>query len=362
MRSSTSLTASLVRRSVMAITAVCAAPLAGLGPTEPSGPPGAALDVRDPLELPAAVFARVSPSVVGITVWTKVLAEGPGDAFGTGTIVHPSGIVLTSITVVPEAAKLIRVRLPGGTTTTAERVFSVPDKELVVIKLSRPASGGRLYPSLALGRSGRARVGQIAFALGNAYRSINEDDQISFTAGTVSGEYVLTETRDESRYKGPTLETSAAVADGMDGGPLVDSRGEVIGILSLNFSRNRWLGTAVPIDVLKPLLAEGLGWTSPALESGVHTGLEVLPASIVENAPGDDGRRAVVTAVEAGGPAGRAGVEVGDRIVSWNGEPVAGAKELQAKLAKAGPGTKAKLGIERSGARRELEVSFWGRF
>ena len=316
-------------------------------------------------DLPSRVFSEASPSVVGIRVWTR---DGGGrrepNAFGTGTIIHPLGLVLTSITVVPGEPRAIEVRLPGGRTVSAEKVAAVPEKEIVVLRLERGKDSGQ-YPSVRLGSSGRVRVGELAFALGNSYHSIEEDEQISFTAGAISGWYTLTETRNESRYKGPALETTAAVTDGMDGGPLLDSRCRLLGLLSLNYSRSRWLGIAVPIDILKPLIAEAVGWFGPGVESlPVHAGLELLPASIAAGLPAgtDAGRRAEVTWVEEGGPAARAGLVPGDRILSWNGEALAGPREFSGRFAGLSPGARIRLEVERDGARREVELVPWGRF
>jgi serine protease Do len=312
----------------------------------------------------ADFYQGISPAIVGIYSWPSTSPAWEGNfSFGTGTIVHPDGTVLTSITVVPDDTKTIQVYLRGGKILTGDRVASVPDKEMVIVRIRKGGpERGRPFPFLRLGSSGDVRIGEFAFAAGNAFNSILEDDQVTFTAGLLSGAYDLPEARGESRYIGPVLETSTTVNAGMDGGPLLDSRGAVIGLLSLNYSRNRWLGTAVPIDSLKPLLGRELGWFDDRLEPfPAYVGLEVYADSIAGPRPVRSSGRPAVTALDPAGPAARSGIERGDRIVTWNGDSIDGVPAFRALFEKIRPGQSVKVGIERDGNRREVEVKPWGR-
>jgi len=314
---------------------------------------------------PEAIYAAVSPAVVGIESWSR--PEDP-QAYGTGVIVHPQGLILTSITVAPPEATRFRVYLRGGRTADADRLRSVPAMELVLLRLLLPAGApGRPFPFLPLGDSSGLQVGQAAYALGNAFHSISEDDQVSFFAGAISGGYVLTEARSESRYLGPAIETTAAVNDGMDGGPLVNSRGEVVGLLSLNFSRSRWLGVAIPVNVLKPFMLADVGCFSDRLERfPAYVGLELEQAALFAPSVGlegaEEGRRAVIARVDPGGPADRAGLEKGDRLSLLNGVPLQDVMEFRLRFMRMRPGERFKLGIERGGERREVDVTLWGNY
>ncbi len=317
----------------------------------------------------AGLYEIVSPAVVGIDSWAKLAGSDDSyAAFGTGFLIDPAGLILTSITVVPENAQVIRVYLQGGRRIEAKRILSIPEKELVLLRpIKRGENPGRRFPFLRLGDSSSLYVGQLAFALGNAFRSIAQDNQVSFAAGAISGSYVLSENQNESRYLGPALETTSAVNDGMDGGPLVNAWGEVIGLLSLNFSRNRWLGTAIPIDILKPYLKGHLGWFGDRLERfPAYLGIELFPAEIadpqVTNRAGVPVQRAVVVRVDSRSPATRAGIQVGDHIVSWNGNPVGSVNEFREQFDQVRPGKRVKLEIERRGERRLIEVVLGGRF
>jgi S1-C subfamily serine protease len=242
--------------------------------------------------------------------------------------------------------------------------------EVVLIRLRPPAGErGRTFPFVRIGDSSRLRIGQLAYTLGNAFRSISEDQQVSLAVGAVSGSYVLTEPRNESHYRGPAIETTAAVNDGMDGGPLVDGNGDVVGLISLNFSRNRWLGTAVPVNMILPTIAEELGSFSDRLERfPAFLGIELRPAVLATprgeaQAPGSpEALGPVVIRVQLGSPAASAGFKEGDRVVSWNGAPVATGRDFRALFGKARPGERVKIGIERGKDRRELEAALWGSY
>ena len=173
-------------------------------------------------------------------------------------------------------------------------------------------------------------------------------------AGLVSGLYELTERRPQATYIGPTIETSAAVNDGMDGGPLLNRRGEVIGLLSLNYSRNRWMGTAVPINKLKPIIARHRGWLDDRLQSyPVYAGLELAEV----------GRREIqVLRVRRGSPAASAGLRAGDVVSGHGGDELSSLDELRRHFAGAQPGDELELAIRRDGKPLQVTIVLWGRF
>jgi serine protease Do len=341
------------------------------------------LSTSENLEGPDVIYGLASPAVVGIDCWSGPSRSGDPFAFGTGVIIDPEGMVLTSVTVVPAEARRIRVYLQEGRTLEAERVRSVPQIELVLLKLEAPAGGDKAerrgnLPFLRLGDSGGLRVGQLAYTLGNAFRSISEDNQVSLAAGAISGRYALREARSGSRYIGPAIETTAAVNDGMDGGPLVNSRGEMVGLVSLNFSRNRWLGTAIPINTLKPYLADDLGLFSDRLEVfRAFLGLELEPAALAGPRAGrlgdglaagdwrlaaDAERTPVVIRVDRESPAQLAGIEVGDRVKSWGGAAISDGREFRKLFKLARPGDRLKLGLDGRRGPREVELVLWGKY
>jgi serine protease Do len=296
-----------------------------------------------------ALYEKVSPAVVGITC----TRGSPNDFFGTGTIIDANGLVITSSTVVPKDATRIRVYLHGGEVLKGKAILTNEDKELSLFRIEAP-QGHASFPFLKLGDSSDVRVGEPAFTLGNAFHSIEADDQVAFGEGVVSGLYDLVQTLSESKYSGHAIETTAHLNGGMDGGPLVDRNGALIGILCLNYSRSRWLGTAVPIDELKPLMGDEIGWFSDRIGSfPVYAGIEV------ELERGSELR---IRKVHPDGPASKAGLTAGDRIIGAQGTPVRSVKELREALEKTRLGDPLRIEAKRGDEVRKVEIRTWGKF
>jgi S1-C subfamily serine protease len=281
-----------------------------------------------------------------------------GERFtGTGTIIDPSGLILTSTTVVPRDAVEIKVYLRGGRELEGKLVTVREEKELSLIRI-RAAMASKGHDYIPLGDSSRARVGGLALTLGNAFESIEDDDQVTLGQGLISGLYEITgaDGAFESKYQGPVIETSAPLNGGMDGGPLLDREGRLIGLLSLAYSKNRWLGTAVPIDDLKPVIRSELA----LLEDGddafaAYAGLELEEV---------EGAGVRVRDVEPDGPLHRAGVMPGQWLRRVCGMPLVSLGEFRECFGKARPGERFSIEVseERDGPPRAIEVDLWGAF
>lgn len=263
------------------------------------------------------IYGKSRDSIVAIRALAPL-----GERSGTGTLIDREGLILTSYAVVPEGSTKIRVWTHGPRLYTAELVgTSKPDElSLLRIKLKTP-----LGP-LALGESGKVKVGEVAYTIGNAANSIILDDQPSFNVGIVSGLYKVTEERANSWYKGLVLETTAAVNVGMEGAPLLDAEGKVVGFVTLNYSPNRFLGAAIPIDSQKAVIEKILKAKNPVNETQERgEGFLGLKAK-------DEDGRVVVTEVEPGGGADHAGIRKGDAIVAMGRQPVRNCDDLWARL------------------------------
>ena len=309
----------------------------------------------------ARIYAEVSPAVVGLSCLGNIDREAgedggqPGQYFGTGTIIDPSGLVLTSLTVVPERARRIRAYLGGGRERRARIIFTEPETELVLLALRTRSTEPETFPWIALGDSLTLSVGQPAFTLGNAFRSIEQDDQVSLSAGLISGYFPLREKHFQSAYIGLCIETSAPINSGMDGGPLLDDSGRIVGLLSLNYSRNRWLGTAVPIHFLKPLLAPYRGWFSDRDEVfKAYAGLEL-------EVVGEDSIRVLNAFVD--GPAAVAGLRFGDRLRTFDGTKLSSMEEFRRRFAEKVAGDDLELEVVGGEAEtRIVKIPLLGRF
>ena len=307
------------------------------------------------------LYARISRAVVGITRsdYPRERARSSITHYGTGTLLDPVGLVLTSPTVVPEGSRNIDVYLHGGRVAPAVLIKVYAEKEISLLQLKdfrRALPPGReRLDYLQLGSSGSLSIGDPVFSLGNAFGSIQTDDQVVMAAGVLSGVIELKEKHLESTYTGPALESTAALNNGMDGGPLVDSRGRMVGLLILNFSRQRWLGTAIPIDGMKRLIQPHQSWFDDGFEGGIPlAGLELMGSH--------EGGRITILRVNPGGPAAEAGLRKGDILKSFNGkklESVAGFRKL---FNDSLPGQKIRLEVVRDKTARSLDLTLWGRF
>jgi S1-C subfamily serine protease len=342
------------RRSAGALALSLVLPATGVrADAVPDAPPRKVIDASARgFGAAASVYERVAPAIVGIAA-----RRGRGEPFmGTGTIIDPTGLVLTAVTVVPRDAWQIRVFLRGGRVVPGRLVRVEEEKELALVRIG--SAGARAeFPHVKLGDSRAVEIGEPAFTFGNAFESIESDDQITLGEGLVSGIYDLT--RDdlltESRYLGPVLETSAPLNDGMDGGPLIARDGTVIGLLILGYSKNRWLGTAIPVGELKPLLGAERGWFNDRDEPfAAYAGLELEEVA---------GLEVRILRVHADGPAVRAGLKAGERISGVGGKDLESMAPFRAAFVKAAPGEELELEVEAAGGvRRRVAFVLGGRF
>ena len=279
-------------------------------------PPGAGLLDSYSQAVTGAV-RRVRPAVVHIAVERKGAAPGSGSGF----VIAPDGYALTNSHVASRATSLV-VSLPDGRETTATLVGDDPDSDLAVIRLAGPVDDW-----CELGDSRDVEVGQVAIAIGSPYGF-----QHTVTSGIVSalGRSMRSQA---GRLIDDVIQTDAALNPGNSGGPLVSSRGEVIGV-----------NTAVILPAQGICFAIGAN-TARVIAGWLMTEGRVRRARIGvagENVPivrryvrhfdlaRETGVRAVQ--VEPGGPAERAGLRVGDLIVGLGDDVVAGVDDLHRLL------------------------------
>ncbi|MGH9009497.1 MAG: trypsin-like peptidase domain-containing protein, partial [Acidimicrobiia bacterium] len=299
------------------------APAAGSGSTAPPLA-GAALDVK-------AILAKVEPSVVDI-----VASNRRGSGEGTGIIISSDGYVLTNAHVVDGASR-VSVAIAGGARALSATVVGADDAHDVALLKIESASG---LPAAELGRSADVTVGDDVVAIGNAL-GLRGDPTV--TRGIVSA---LNRTVENLTGM---IQTDAAINPGNSGGPLVNSAGQVIGIntaVAAHGAQN--IGFAIPIDKAKSLadrLKTGQG-PAPTAFLGVST---------TETEDGSAG--ALVVSLVSGGPAQRAGISVGDLIVTFDGKPVAGADTLSGLVQARQPGDTVQVVVERNGSSRTISVT-----
>jgi len=196
---------------------------------------------------------QVSPAVVAVESGkgTRGLKDAP-KFYGTGVVVSPDGLVLTSSTVVPATTKFVQVYFSDGKVMDAKVLATDDATESCALQVIQPTGESKhTLPFVELCDSSKVEVGELAYTAGNPFHTISRDGQVAWSIGTISGRYTITSADEQSRYHGPILETDAAVNPGSDGGPLIDANGRLLGTLSLCFCESRWLGTAIPVHLIQ---------------------------------------------------------------------------------------------------------------
>jgi S1-C subfamily serine protease len=294
---------------------------------------------------------RISPSVVNIetrrAASKKQPVRDPRELGGSasGFLFTPDGFILTNSHVV-HGAESIRVTRDDGQMREATLVGDDPETDLAVVRIG-PDS---LTPA-TLGDSGVVRVGQVAIAIGNPYGF-----QTTVTAGIVSalGRSLRAQT---GRLIDNVIQTDAALNPGNSGGPLVDSRGEVIGVNTAVILPAQGICFAIGINTAK-FVAARLIRDGKVTRSYIGIGGQTVPVArrvarfhqlSVESG-------VLVVSLEQGGSAEKAGVRVGDRIVGFGGQPVGGLDALQLLLTELRVGVPTPITVLRLTEKLDLEV------
>jgi serine protease Do len=200
----------------------------------------------DPARIHIEFHKKVAPAIVAV--------RGP-DRSGTGIVISEDGLILTSSYLTGDSVS-VRVWLPGNRRVNGRVIFSKQDKEIALVKIEAKEK----LPFLKLGDSDKLQIGERIYTIGNVQGSIEVDAQAALSVGVLSGRFDLTETYGGHTYQGPVLETTAAVNRGLSGGPFLNRDGEVVGLVTLNYSRNNWSGLAIPVNVVKKILEDGGVW------------------------------------------------------------------------------------------------------
>jgi S1-C subfamily serine protease len=294
---------------------------------------------------------RVSPSVVYIEVQQPSSGRRANDrreargGSGSGFIFTPDGFILTNSHVVHGAAK-IEVTITDGSRYHADLIGDDPDTDLAVIRINAP----NLVPA-QLGESQNVRVGQLVLAIGNPYGF-----QYSVTAGVVSALGRSLRAR-SGRLMDAVIQTDAALNPGNSGGPLVNSRGEVIGVNTAMILPAQGICFATSIDTAKfvasRLIRDGKVSRSYIGLAGQNV---PIPRRIVRyyNLPVETA--ILVVSFEQNSPGRKAGLREGDLIVGFDGRATAGIDDLHKLLTEERIGHKTSLLVIRGTQKLELEV------
>ena len=324
--------------------------------------------------------ARVTPGVVNVMVTSRAKQEatdreapddmqrffggsGPFGQFGpsmrqqqpqiehgmgSGVVISPEGYIVTNNHVVDGAVD-IRVRTSNGRVLKAKLIGTDPLTDLAVVKVNATD-----LTSVPWGDSKEVRPGQTVLAFGNPYGF-----RFTVTRGIVSAVNRSNPDPTNPSKPGEFIQTDAAINPGNSGGPLVDARGEVVGINTFLVSPSgtfSGMGFAIPSQIVRPTV-EALIRDGKVSHGHIGIGIaDVTP----ENAKffGDSAAKGgVVTQVEPGSPGAKAGLQIGDVITELNGHKVDDAGELQVLIGQQKPGTKVELTVLRDGKSMNIPVT-----
>jgi serine protease Do len=261
---------------------------------------------------------------------------------GSGFILTSDGYVMTNAHVV-DGADEVMVTLTDKRELKARIVGADRRTDVAVVKVE--ASG---LPFVKIGDVNRLKVGEWVMAIGSPFGLDN-----TVTAGIVSAKQ-----RDTGELV-PFIQTDVAINPGNSGGPLVNLRGEVVGINSQIYSRTggfMGISFAIPIDEAMRV-ADQLRTNGRVIRGRIGVTIAPVTKEVAESIGLSKPAGALVQGVESGGPADKAGVEAGDIITKVDGKPVERSGDLPRVIGAIKPGTKATLQVYRRGATRDVVVA-----
>jgi serine protease Do len=304
----------------------------------------------------ASVYERVAPAVVVIEVKrsSDVSLSGLPDGLdfflrapdgapapsnqGSGFLISSDGYILTNDHVVGDAARDgITVRLKDGRKFPASLIGLDDKSDLAVIKID-----AKDLPTVELGDSDAAKVGQFAFAIGAPFELA-----YTFTVGVISakGRTNLTDSRNYEEY----IQTDASINPGNSGGPLCDIDGRVIGVNTLIYRMNRGLGFAIPVNLAREV---GDQLISSGRVSRPWLGIEIVgieESEALQRYFPDLKRGVVVNGIAPGTPASSSDLRAGDVIVKVDNVPVSFSRDVQREILSKKIGQNVQLELWRNG-------------
>lgn len=277
---------------------------------------------------------KVSPSVVHIEVIQKSKSRGMQGGSGSGFIFTRDGLIFTNSHVVHNSSG-IRVSLLDGRSFTADLIGDDPDTDLAIIRID-----GNEISALDLGDSQKIKAGQLVIAIGNPYGF-----QHSVTTGVISA-LGRTFRSYSGRLIDNIIQTDAALNPGNSGGPLISTRGEVIGVNTAVIPGAQGICFAISINTAKFIAAQ-LIKDGRVKRSYIGIAGQNVPVHrrIVRYHGLTNEYGVFVISVENNSPAGQAGIKEGDIIISFRGKDVSGIDDLHKML-----------GEDQSGVKSEIKV------
>lgn len=300
-----------------------------------------------------AVAKKSMKSVVGITISETVRDIIYGEreieqGVGSGIIIDSKGYILTNAHVIGNgSAEHITVMFEDGEKKRGKVLWFDGALDLAVVKVE-----GTNYPAADIGDSDSLNIGELAVAIGNP---LGLDFERTVTSGVISGLNRTIELPDGNRVEN-LIQTNAAINSGNSGGPLLNNKGEVIGINTLKLKAAEGLGFAIPINLVKPIVEQVI---KDGKYTSVYIGIGGESVAKYRARGFDVGAEEgiVISQVEPGSPADKAGIKSMNIIVSIDKKKIDSLLTLSKELYKYKPGDKVKLGVIKEGQETEVELT-----
>src|SRR6266853_6852099 len=319
------------------------------------------------------IVPLMTPAIVNVTVTSRAKADPRGDeqsenmqqffgpfgqfgrpkpqiehGLGSGVIISPNGYIVTNNHVI-DGAMDIRVTMSNRRILPAKLIGTDPLTDVAVIKVN-----GTDLPNVPWGDSTKLHPGQTVLAFGNPFGF-----RFTVTRGIVSALNRPNLSSDDARKPGQFIQTDAAINPGNSGGPLVNARGEVIGINTFLISPSgsfSGMGFAIPTQIVRPTV-EKLIQYGKVTHGYMGIGIADVTPDNSKFFHMDSAVGAVVSQVESDSPGAKAGLRVGDVITQIDGKEVSDAGELQVVVGQKNPGTSIHLQVMRDGKNVAVPVT-----
>lgn len=306
-------------------------------------------DITDTLE-------KVTKCVVGIS---KI--KNKGDSIlettatedlklGTGIIISENGYIITNWHLAGNKYSSCYVTMEDGTVYNGNTIWADSDLDLAIVKIS---ANNLKY--LQLGDSDNIKIGETVYAIGNP---IGIEFQRTVTKGIISGlnRTIKIEEEKNSSYMEGLIQTDASINQGNSGGPLINTKGEVIGINSVKIETAEGIGFAVPINIIKPVV-ESLANGGEFEEA--YLGIFAYDKEVIKYLNNDVtfSEGIYVVKIAKDGPAAKTNLKTGDVITKIDGNSINRMSELRTYIYRKKPGEKVTLTISRNNKEVPIEVT-----
>jgi serine protease Do len=260
---------------------------------------------------------------------------------GSGFIISADGYILTNAHVA-DGGEEVYVKLQDKRELKAKVIGSDERTDIAVLKID--ASN---LPRLPIGDAGKSKVGEWVMAIGSP-----ADLENTVTVGIISAKG-----RDTGDFF-PFIQTDAAINPGNSGGPLINMRGEVIGINSQSLIRAGWQGISLAIPIEDAMrIADQLRASGKVTRGRIGVAISDVSKELAESLGLAKGNGALVQRVESGTPAEKAGIKPGDVITKFNGQAIEKSADLSRAVAATKPGSRSTVTVFRTGANKDLSIT-----